>query len=50
MSDQEVYQCTECGLHYEEEKIARQCEAWCSEYKSCNLDITQFSLKNNKTE
>jgi len=39
-----VYQCGECGLSYRERPIAEQCEAWCREHKSCNLEITQHSL------
>ncbi|OGL30605.1 hypothetical protein A3D14_03310 [Candidatus Saccharibacteria bacterium RIFCSPHIGHO2_02_FULL_47_12] len=40
-----LYRCPECGLHYENEEIAKQCEAWCSEHKSCNLEITRFSVE-----
>jgi len=40
-----VYQCLECGLHYLNEALAKQCEAWCKEYKSCNLDITKSSTE-----
>lgn len=42
---QNVYQCPECGLHYESKAIAEQCAAWCSEHKSCNLEITQHSIE-----
>lgn len=38
-----LFQCPECGLHYTDEAIAKQCEAWCKQYKSCNLEITKFS-------
>ena len=44
------YQCSECGLNYEDEEIAKKCEAWCSKTKSCNLEITQFAVENKKTE
>ena len=43
-----VFQCPECGLHYQDEIVAKQCEAWCREHKSCNLEITQLSLEVNK--
>ncbi len=46
LNQQQLYQCPECGLHYEDEKIAKQCEAWCSEHKSCNLEITQYAVEN----
>lgn len=39
------YQCPECGLHYEDEQVAKQCDVWCSEYQSCNLEITQYSVE-----
>jgi len=38
------YQCGECGLKYKDRKIADQCEAWCEEHKSCNLDIIKYSV------
>ena len=40
-----LYQCPECGLHYIDEQIAKKCEAWCIEQKSCNLEITRFSAE-----
>lgn len=41
-----VYKCPECGLHYEDKETAKKCEKWCSENKSCNLEITQYSVEN----
>jgi len=38
-----LYQCPECGLHYTSKAVAKKCEAWCSKYKSCNLEITKLS-------
>ena len=40
-----LYQCSECGLHHEDETIAKQCQVWCREHKSCNLEITQDSVE-----
>jgi hypothetical protein len=40
-----LYQCAECGLHYHDETTANQCEAWCKEYKSCNLEITKSAIE-----
>ncbi len=37
------YQCPECKLHYENEQVAKQCEAYCKEHQSCNMDITRLS-------
>jgi hypothetical protein len=41
------YKCPECGLHYRDKATAKQCEAWCKEYKSCNLEITKSAVENN---
>lgn len=41
----QVYQCPECGLHYSDEDMAKQCEAWCHEHKSCSLNITKHSIE-----
>jgi len=43
--NQELYQCEECGLKYESKEIAEKCQAWCSEHKSCNLDIIKNAVK-----
>ena len=47
--DERLYQCSECGLHYKEEKYADQCKIWCKEHKSCNLEITGH-VEENKTK
>lgn len=39
-----LFACEECGLRYEKREIARRCEAWCREHKSCNLEIIQYAL------
>lgn len=43
MNNQQLYECSECALHYEDKKVAEKCAAWCSKYKSCNLEITKLS-------
>lgn len=35
----QIYQCEECGLCYRDRTWAEQCEAWCKEYHTCNIDI-----------
>lgn len=35
----EYYQCSECGMQYEDKEWAEKCEAWCKEQHSCNLEI-----------
>ncbi len=44
-NEQNLYQCPECGLHYKDKEIAKKCEAWCKNYKSCNLVISQQSVE-----
>jgi len=41
-----LYQCPECGLHYEEKDWAEKCEAWCKEHHSCNLEIINSAIEN----
>lgn len=45
IADKVLYQCSECGLHYEDEQIAKQCEAYCKEYQGCSMDITKLSVE-----
>lgn len=47
--EKELYQCGECGLQYERRKIAEQCQAWCKEHMSCNLDLIQYAVKETGT-
>lgn len=46
--DGQRYVCPECGLHYKSEEMMKKCEAWCAEYKSCNLDIIQHSVESKQ--
>lgn len=43
MDKKKVYQCSECGLHYADKAVAKQCEAFCKKYKGCSLEITKLS-------
>ncbi len=45
-TDDKTYQCEECGLWYKNKEISEQCQAWCKEHKSCNLEIIKHSIKN----
>ncbi len=47
-NDKKLYQCEECGLHYENRTLAKKCEAWCRKYKSCNIEITAHAEENKK--
>ncbi len=46
--NKELYQCEECGFHYEDRAWAEKCEAWCREHKSCNIEITAYAEENKK--
>ena len=43
--DKKYYKCEECGLLYLDKETAEQCQAWCSEHKSCNLEIIKHAVK-----
>ncbi len=40
-----LFTCPACGLHYRDARVAKQCQAWCEEHHSCNLDIIQHAEK-----
>lgn len=40
-----AFQCEACEYVYASEETAAQCQAWCTERQSCNLEITQHALK-----
>lgn len=44
-NNKNFYQCPECGLNYADERTAKECEAWCKEHKSCNIDIIKHAVK-----
>ena len=46
--NKKLYQCPECGFHYENREWAEKCEAWCREHKSCNIEITTHAEENKK--
>ncbi len=39
------YQCPECGLHYLNKKLAKECEDFCKEHNACSLEITKYSIE-----
>lgn len=39
-----IYRCPECGLEYLQKEWAEKCREWCLQYKSCNLEITKYSI------
>ena len=42
-----LYQCPECGLHYQEKHKAEAGEAWCKEHHSCNIEITKHAVESD---
>lgn len=44
--DAKLYQCPVCGLHYRDAGTAKKCEAWCTEHKSCNIEIIAHAVEN----
>ncbi len=38
------HQCEECKLLYAKKALAEQCEAWCREHKTCNIEITKYAI------
>lgn len=42
--DSKYYKCEKCGFVYADQEIAEKCQAWCSEHKSCNLDIIKHAV------
>ena len=46
ITDEYKYQCQECGLFYKTKELALECEKWCREHKSCNIEI----IKHGKTK
>ncbi len=43
--DNKNYYCEECDLVYGEMSWAEKCEDWCEDNNSCNISITQHSIK-----
>ena len=39
------YMCEECGFYYIDKSMAKKCQRWCKEHKSCNLEITSHAVK-----
>ena len=44
-NEKELYQCEECGLFYLDKKIAEECQKWCAQHKSCNIEIIKHAVK-----
>lgn len=43
-----IYQCIECGLHYTDNQMAKECEDFCRDHNACSLDITKYSIESQQ--
>jgi len=41
------FMCEACDMYYPSEYLAKQCEDWCNEKKSCNLEIMKHSVQHD---
>lgn len=48
MSKNKTYKCYECGLHYENEKLAKDCYDYCLKYRACNIEIAKHSVEHKE--
>jgi len=42
------YKCEDCGLHYEDEKLAKDCYDFCAKNHACSVEITKHSIEHKK--
>jgi len=45
MNEKKIFQCVECGLHYETEQIALDCYDFCTKNNACSVEITTHSIE-----
>lgn len=49
MSDTKIFQCSVCGLHYDNEEPVKACEEFCAKFNACSIEITKHSIENRKS-
>lgn len=37
-------------MEYKDKKYQEACQNWCQKYKSCNLEIIKYAIKNKESE
>jgi hypothetical protein len=45
-----TYKCDVCKLEYDEEKLAKECYAWCSTHNSCNFLIARQAINKEQAK
>lgn len=45
MEKLKTYKCPECGLSYIDGELEEQCEKWCKEHHTCNVEIMKHSVE-----
>lgn len=40
-----LYQCEECMMNYEDEEIAQRCEEFCKANHACNIEIIKHAVE-----
>ncbi|MBI5392346.1 hypothetical protein HZA96_00620 [Candidatus Woesearchaeota archaeon] len=43
--NEKLFSCNICGINYQEEIYAKQCNEWCKRNNSCNLNIIKHAVK-----
>jgi len=41
----DLYQCSICNLHFTSKEVAKQCDDWCQNNNSCNMEIAGQSIE-----
>lgn len=49
ITEKNLYQCEECGFHYEDKELAEKCEAFCKENSACNIEIIRHAVEQRGT-
>lgn len=41
----EIFQCSDCGMHYKDANMAKKCYEYCKNNKACSIEITKHSIE-----
>lgn len=50
MREEKIFQCPKCGLHYRDEILAKECEAFCKTHNACSLEISMKSIEHQEAQ